>query len=252
MSSDRLTSKVYFASDFHLGAGGKEASRSREKVIVAWLESISADARTLYLVGDVFDYWFEYQWSIPKGYVRLLGMLARMIDAGIAVHFLKGNHDMWVYDYFTDEIGMQVHEEEVLATMGGKRFYIAHGDGLGEGERNYKIVRSVLRNSGMQKLYSRLHPSWGLRLMKVMSARSRSRHGAPKSSVHDLPIAYANQYLKNHEVDYFIMGHRHEPMDYLLANGRSRYLNLGDWLTHCTYAVWDGTDVRLTQFKSQT
>jgi len=213
------------------------------------LEQISENAKSVYLVGDVFDFWFEYKWTIPRGYVRLFGMLARLIDDGIEVHFLKGNHDMWVYNYFTDEIGMTVHDEEVEVIYNDKRFYIAHGDGVGAGEQKYKLVRSLLRNNRMQKAYSRIHPSWGLRLMRKMSARSRSNHEENNGDVHDLPIAFAEEYIKKEPVDYFIMGHRHEVIDHILSNGSSHYINLGDWITAGSYAVWDGEELNLKYFE---
>ena len=244
--NNNSTKKIYFASDFHLGAGD---SRAREVLIVRWLDAIAYDAKAIYLVGDVFDFWFEYKWTIPKGYVRLFGKLASLVDAGIEVHFLKGNHDMWVYNYFTDEIGMIVHDEEVEVSYNSKKFYIAHGDGLGKGEQKYKIVRSVLRNNRLQKAYSRIHPSWGLRLMRKMSARSRNNHTEKNDDVHDLPIAFAENYIKKKDVDYFIMGHRHQPIDHLLSNEHSHYVNLGDWMSSCSYAVWNGNDLALRHFK---
>jgi len=240
-------SKIYFASDFHLGAGSREASLERELRIVSWLNSVAPRAHAIYLVGDVFDFWFEYKWSIPKGYVRLFGTIANLIDNGVEVHFLKGNHDMWVYDYFTEEIGMIVHEEEVIATYGDKKFYIAHGDGLGQGEPTYKLVRKVLRSRRLQKLYARMHPSWGLRLMRKMSAQSRS-HNQSEEKVHAIPIAFAEQYLEQEAIDYFIMGHRHEVINHLLSNGVSRYVNLGDWVSKNTYASWNGKKLKLEQF----
>ncbi|MFT4567344.1 MAG: UDP-2,3-diacylglucosamine hydrolase [Saprospiraceae bacterium] len=240
------TKNIYFASDFHLGAGD---TIKRERLIVRWLEGIAKDAQAIYLVGDVFDFWFEYKWAVPKGYVRLFGMLARLVDAGIEVHFLKGNHDMWVYNYFNDEIGMIVHDDEVEVTYNEKRFYIAHGDGVGAGEQKYKLVRSVLRNNRLQKAYSRIHPSWGLRLMRKMSARSRAKHEQNNGNVHDLPIAFAESYIKKETIDYFIMGHRHEVKDHLLSDGISRYINLGDWISSRTYAVWDSSVLQLEQFK---
>ena len=236
---------IYFASDFHLGAGD---SIQRERLIVRWLEQIAIDAHAIYLVGDVFDFWFEYKWTVPKGYVRLFGMIARLVDAGIEIHFLKGNHDMWVYNYFTDEIGMIVHDEEVEVTYNAKRFYIAHGDGVGDGEQKYKLVRSALRNNRLQKAYSRIHPSWGLRLMRKMSARSRAKHEENNGNVHELPIAFSESYIKKEPIDYFIMGHRHEALDHVLSNGISHYLNLGDWISSRTYAVWNGTTLQLKKF----
>lgn len=246
-SINGVPGKVFFASDFHLGAGD---SKERERKIVAWLDHIAPEAEAIYLVGDVFDYWFEYKWAIPKGYVRLFGTLARIVDSGVRVHFLKGNHDMWVYSYFTEEIGMDVHDEEVIFESGGRRFYVAHGDGIGEGENRYKLVRSLLRNTRMQKSYSRIHPSWGLRLMRKLSARSRNAHEDQEDNVHKIPISFAEGYIKQSTIDFFIMGHRHEVTDHLLSNGISRYINLGDWITGCTYAVWDQCELRIEQFEN--
>lgn len=225
-------------------------TRRREAIIVSWLEEISADARAVFLVGDVFDFWFEYKWTVPKGYVRLLGTLAQMCDQGIEIHFLKGNHDMWVYEYFQEEIGMIVHDSSYEFEDGEKHFFLDHGDGLGKGERKYKMVRSTLRNRFLQQSYARLHPSWGLRLMRKMSAKSRDRHeGEEGEEVHDLPIRFAEEHLLSNETDFFIMGHRHQPIDKLLSNQKSRYINLGDWVTQNTYAKWDGQDLKLESFK---
>jgi len=200
-------------------------TRRREAIIVSWLEEISADARAVFLVGDVFDFWFEYKWTVPKGYVRLLGTLAQMCDQGIEIHFLKGNHDMWVYEYFQEEIGMIVHDSSYEFEDGEKHFFLDHGDGLGKGERKYKMVRSTLRNRFLQQSYARLH------------------------EVHDLPIRFAEEHLLSNETDFFIMGHRHQPIDKLLSNQKSRYINLGDWVTQNTYAKWDGQDLKLESFK---
>ncbi|MEL6122288.1 MAG: UDP-2,3-diacylglucosamine diphosphatase [Bacteroidota bacterium] len=241
---------IYFASDFHLGYDDQVNTRRRERIIVDWLEEIRTSAKAIYLVGDVFDYWFEYKWTIPKGYVRLLGTLAKLVDSGVEIHFLKGNHDMWVYQYFAEEIGMIIHDDTARFEDSGKHFFVDHGDGLGRGERRYKLVRGILRNRFLQRSFARIHPSWGLRLMRKLSAASRARHSAYEKDVHELPIRFANELLGEEQVDFFIMGHRHQAVDRTLANGYSRYINLGDWVTQNTYVRWDGDELELLSYQS--
>lgn len=245
----RPTNHIYFASDFHLGAGDLSDTRRREAVIVSWLRGIQSQASAIYLVGDVFDYWFEYKWTVPKGYVRLFGAIADMVDGGVKVHFLKGNHDMWVYQYFEEEIGMIVHDGSVIFEDQGAHFFVDHGDGLGTGDRSYKAMRAILRNPFLQRSYARIHPSWGLRLMRKMSAKSRERHEEDGEEIHDQPIRFAEEMIKDRHIDYFIMGHRHQAVDKLLSNGKSHYINLGDWVTQNTYSIWDGESLQLKNWK---
>ncbi|NCA21853.1 MAG: UDP-2,3-diacylglucosamine diphosphatase, partial [Crocinitomicaceae bacterium] len=153
---------TYFASDFHLGAPNDEKSRIREKRIVAWLNEIESSAKEIFLVGDVFDFWFEYKHAVPRGFTRLLGKISQLTDKGIPVHFFCGNHDMWMFDYFKNEIGVTIHNDEFRPTINGKKFYIAHGDGLGPGDKGYKFIKKVFRNRLCQWAFARLHPNFGI------------------------------------------------------------------------------------------
>ena len=242
-------SKVYFASDFHLGINGIETSSQREKRIVDWLESIRHDAEAIYLVGDLFDYWFEYSQAIPRGFVRLLGKLADLRDSGIDIYAFTGNHDMWMFGYFEEELGIPVYREPIKRQFNGKNFLIGHGDGLGPGDHGYKFIKKVFASPVSQWLFARIHPNSGIRLMKYFSGQSRDMTSVPDFLGEDREwlVQYAKDVLEKEEIDYFIFGHRHLPLDITLNDRGSRYINLGDWLSYYTYAVFDGDDVQLKQ-----
>ena len=243
--------KTYFASDFHLGLDLDKSSNEREKIIVTWLESIKSDADTLYLVGDIFDHWFEYKKVIPKGYMRFFGKLAELSDNGVKIHFFKGNHDMWVYDYFGQELDIVIHDKEVIHEIDGQRFFITHGDGLGKGDASYKIIKSILRNPVLQWFYSILHPTFGLSLMKIMSGKSRDGHQHANGSKEQFNlITFADKASATIGFNYFICGHIHTPELKTLSDNKTIYCNLGDWMTHFTYAMWDGQTLKLEQFKT--
>ncbi len=247
-----LGKNIYFISDFHLGAPDYERSLEREKKIVRWLDSIRHDVAVLYLMGDVFDYWFEYKHAVPKGYVRLLGKLAELADAGVEMHYFTGNHDMWVFDYLPNEIGLQMHREPIHKTYNGKKFYLGHGDGLGPGDHGYKFIKRVFANPLAQWLFARLHPNLGLHLMKYFSKKSRIATGTADEIFlgedKEWLIIHCKDVLKTEHFDYFIFGHRHLPLD-LHVGENSRYVNLGEWINHHTYAVFDGREVRLKKFE---
>jgi len=241
---------VYFASDFHLGVDFDFSSRQRETMIVAWLKSIRDKATTIYLVGDIFDYWYEYKEVVPKGGIRLLGTLADLVDQGIDIHYFKGNHDMWLFDYFEKEIGLQIHDHYYQAVHSDRLFHITHGDGLGHGDQSYKMIKKVLRNKTAQALFAMLHPSIGLPLMKMMSRRSRSKEQKQGPDLdQNTIIEYADTLSKKSEIDYFIAGHRHHPKLQVLSNNKTLYCNLGDWMTHFTYAQWDGDTLKIEEYK---
>lgn len=246
-----MTKKIYFASDFHLGSPNHAQSRAREDRIVSWLSEIEATCSELFLMGDVFDFWFEYKMVIPKGFIRLQGKLAQMSDSGIKIYFFKGNHDMWVNDYFTKELGMQVISNEMTMTRGGKAFYLHHGDGLGPGDHKYKMLRKVFRNPVCQWLFSLVPPRIGLGIANAWSSKSRS--AAPSEEVYlgqdqEWLAIYAKEQLQQIHYDYFIFGHRHLPLDLQIA-GNSRYVNLGEWLKYQSYAVFDGKELTLNYFQ---
>ena len=245
--------KIYFASDFHLGIPDKEKSLKREKDIVRWLDSIKEDARELYLVGDIFDFWFEYKHVVPKGYVRLLGKLLELKDSGVEIHYFTGNHDLWMFGYLEEELGIPVYHKPITKTIGDKKFFIGHGDGLGPEDKGYKMLKRVFRNPLCQKLFSWLHPDIGIFIANKWSRYSRyTEDQQPEEFLgedEEWLIQYCRRKLKEADYDYFIFGHRHLPIDYKL-NENSRYINLGDWLYFYTYAVFDGGNLELTSFKN--
>jgi UDP-2,3-diacylglucosamine hydrolase len=243
---------IYFASDFHLGVPTTKQSHEREKRICRWLDSIKSDAAEIYLVGDLFDFWYEYKYTIPKGTVRLLGKIAELTDAGIPVHFFVGNHDLWMKDYFIEELHVSVHHNPITKTHNNKQFYIGHGDGLGPGDKWYKVLRKIFASKTCQWLFSRLHPNLGFFIARRSSKRSRIMTGDSDEKFlgadNEWLYLFSKDYLKTNKVDYFIFGHRHLPLD-LDIEGKARYINLGEWIQYNTYAVFDGETLRLESFK---
>ena len=244
--------KIYFLSDFHLGAPDYESSLEREKKIVAFLESIRHEAVAIFIVGDMFDFWFEYKHVTPKGYVRLLGKLAEITDSGIPIHFFVGNHDMWMRGYFEKELNIPVYFESKRFEWNGKKFLIAHGDGLGPGDHGYKRLKKVFRNPMSQFLFGLLHPSWGIGLANFFSRKSRKKTGKSDEVFlgedKEWLIIFSKEVLAKEHIDYFIFGHRHLPMDVKLSD-KSHYINLGDWINYFTYAVFDGQETRLKKLE---
>ena len=242
--------KIYFASDFHLGAPSASKSIEREKLLVAWLDEIKVDAQELFLVGDVFDFWFEYKTAVPKGFVRLLGKLAEISDAGIPIHYFTGNHDMWVFDYLPKEIGVKIYRGNLEREFNTKKFLIGHGDGLGPGDRGYKLIKKVFANPICQWLFARLHPNFGIGLANYWSGKSRL-HTAQSDAIflgedQEWLVMYCKDILREKFYDYFIFGHRHLPLD--LPIDKSRYINLGDWINYNSYAVFDGENLELKYY----
>jgi len=244
--------KIYFISDFHLGAPDKMKSLPREKKVVRWLDMIKKDATELYLLGDVFDFWFEYKHAVPRGYVRLLGKLAELSDAGIKIHYFTGNHDMWVFGYLKEEIGLTIYRQPVERTIGNKKFYIGHGDGLGPGDHGYKFIKKIFANKFCQWLFARLHPNLGIPLALYFSRKSRIATGTTDERFlgedKEWLVIYSKEVLKNKHYDYFIFGHRHLPLD-IQVGPQSRYINLGEWINYQSFAVFDGTELKLEEFK---
>lgn len=244
--------KIYFASDFHLGVPDYERSLVREKKLVAWLESIKHNAAEIFLVGDLFDFWFEYKTAIPKYYTRLLGKLAELRDMGIPITFFTGNHDMWMFGYFEKELGIPVIRQPIERELLGKRFYIAHGDGLGPGDHGYKFIKKIFASKLCQWAFRWLHPDIGIGVANFFSRRSRLATGDADYTFlgedKEWLVIYSREILQQRHYDYFIYGHRHLPMDIELQPG-SRYINLGDWIKHFTYAVFDGEKMELKEFK---
>jgi len=244
--------KLYFASDIHLGAGSYAASRGREDRLVRWLDTIKADAAEVFLMGDVFDFWFEYETVVPKGYIRLLGKLAELTDAGIKLYFFKGNHDMWMFDYFEKELGATIITNELVIERGSKKFFLHHGDGLGPGDNMYKILKKVFRSGFCQWLFARIHPNLGIGIANYWSQNSRISNGKmenPKPDEQEWLVTYCREVLKTTYYDYMIFGHRHLPLDIKL-NESSRYINLGEWINCFSYGEFDGTEMYLRHFES--
>lgn len=245
--------KIYFASDFHLGVPTHDLSLKREKMVCKWLDIIKADAEEIFLVGDIFDFWYEYTHTIPKGHTRLLGKIAELTDSGIKVHFFTGNHDLWMNDYFIKELNVSVFHEPVTREFNGKKFYIGHGDGLGPGDKGYKFLKKVFTSKINQWLFSRIHPNLAFAIARKSSKRSRiiTADSDEKFLGKDNEWLYlfSKEYLKAHPINYFIFGHRHLPLD-MDIDGKARYINLGEWINYKTYAVFDGTDLKLQKFES--
>lgn len=242
---------IYFASDFHLGVPSYEKSRERELKIVRWLDQIRADAKEVFLVGDLFDFWFEYKRAIPKGFVRLQGKIAELTDAGIPVTIFTGNHDMWMFDYLPQELGVELYREPIRREFAGKQFLIGHGDGLGPGDHGYKFIKKVFANRLSQWLFARLHPNLGIGLANFWSGKSRAaNHSVDEKFLgeeNEWLAIYCKEYLKKEHIDFFIFGHRHLPLD-LSVGTKSRYINLGEWINYSTYAVFDGEKLELKEF----
>lgn len=241
--------KIYFASDIHLGLPNYKESLEREKLFVNWLETIKHDAKEIILLGDVFDFWFEYKRAIPKGFTRFLGKLCEITDSGIPVHFFIGNHDMWIFDYLPKETGITLHKKPIVKNYSGKKFYLAHGDGLGPGDNSYKLLKKIFASRFSQWLFARFHPNIGIWIANTWSTHSRySRETTPfEGEEKEWLILYSKKLLKSENYDFMIYGHRHLPMDLKLTD-KCRFINLGDWITHFTYAVFDGKNLELKKF----
>lgn len=248
------TKKIYFASDFHLGAPTRETSLIREKKIVDWLDHVSKDASEIYLVGDIFDFWFEYKRAIPRGFVRIQGKIAELTDKGIKISVFTGNHDMWIFDYLPSELGVELHKEPVVRQYFGKSFYIGHGDGLGPGDKGYKILKKIFANKFCQWCFERLHPNFGIWLAEISSKSSRAKSGEADREFlgeeNEWLVQYCKEVLKENHFDYFIFGHRHLPME-IKVGENSTYINLGEWLNYCTYLEISSESVELKSWNEK-
>ena len=230
--------KVYFASDQHLGAPTAEASLPREKKFVAWLDEVKKDAEVIFLLGDLFDFWFEYKTVVPRGFVRVLGKLAELRDSGIPIYFFVGNHDLWMRDYFEKELNIPVFFKPQEFEINGKQFLIGHGDGLGPGDKGYKRMKKVFTFPFFQWLFRWLHPDWGVKLGQHMSVKNKLISGDEDAKFlgneNEWLYLYCQRKLTQKHYDYFVFGHRHLPLNIEL-NESSRYINLGDWIQYFTY-----------------
>ena len=248
--------KIYFASDFHLGMPDLERSLEREKSIVSWLNAIANDASAIYLLGDVFDFWFEYKTVVPKGFVRFLGAISRLTDAGIPVYLFPGNHDLWVGKYLEAECGVVVVKDAITIKLGNDICYLHHGDGLGPGDVGYKWLKKVFLSKIAQKAFAMIHPGIGVSFAQKLSKKSRLAQN-PKEDNYlgdskEHLTQFCKQYLlncKTQKPKYFIFGHRHLVLDIDLGEG-VRYINLGEWLHGSQYAEYDGFELRLKAWVS--
>lgn len=246
--------KIFFASDFHLGVPTDEISLEREKRIVRWLDSIKSQAHSIYLMGDIFDFWFEYKHAIPKGFIRLQGKLAELTDNGIPVIFFTGNHDMWMFDYFPKELNIPVYKDVLEVNVNGQKIQLGHGDGLGPGDGAYKLLKKyVFNNPFCHWLFAHLHPNLGIGLAHRWSRKSRISNMKKeeekfKGQEYEYLYSYCTEIEKTQHHDFYIFGHRHLPLD-LKVNETSRYINLGEWVHFNTYAEYDGKEVYLKTFE---
>lgn len=245
---------IYFISDAHLGSRVMSDVHEHERKIVRWLESIRVDATAIYLLGDMFDFWFEYKSVVPKGYVRFLGKLAELADSGIEIHFFTGNHDIWTFGYLEKEVGMQVHTSALETTLGSKKFYLAHGDGLDLEDRKFIFVRKIFHSKLAQSLFGYFPPRWGQAFGYKWSENNRLKHlrreNKYKGENNEDLIIFAKKYIEKHNVDFLIFGHRHIVLDLQLKN-KSRAVILGDFMYHFTYGAFDGENFSLNYFEAE-
>jgi len=242
---------IYFASDNHLGAPNPQASKPREQKFVAWLDEIKQDAAAIFLLGDMFDFWFEYKTVVPKGFTRTLGKLAEISDAGIPIYYFVGNHDLWMNGYFEDELNIPVYHKPKEFIFNGKTFLIGHGDGLGPGDKGYKRMKKVFTNPVCKWLFRWLHPDLGVKLAQYLSVENKLISGEDDAKFlgedNEWLVQYCKRKLNQQHRDYFVFGHRHLPLDIDLGNN-SKYINLGDWIKYYTYGVFDGETLQLKNY----
>jgi len=243
--------KIFFLSDFHLGAPNAEKSLEREKRVVHFLNNIKHEAKEIFVLGDLFDFWYEYKRVVPRGFVRILGKLAELTDMGIRIHFFVGNHDMWMKDYFQKELNIPVYFEPREFEYDGKKFLIGHGDGLGPGDKGYKFIKKIFRNPVCQWLFGILPPAIGMGLADYFSRKSRAQTGISDEKFlgeeNEWLVIYAKEILQKKHYDYFVFGHRHLPLNIRLSNN-SRYVNLGDWIKYNSYALFENGELSLRYY----
>lgn len=245
---------TYFISDLHLGATYLSDSHAYERRVVRWLESIKDNAKALYMLGDILDYWYEYRTVIPRGYIRFFGELARLADAGVEIYWFIGNHDIWLFDYLRDEIGLTVIDGYLVKEIAGKVFFMSHGDGLGKLKPSFRFIRSLFRNRICQKLYSGIHPRWTIPFALNWSTHSRNfNEEIPQFEGPDKEplIKFSQDYLTTHpEINYFVYGHKHVLVDFHISD-TSEVVILGDWIHHFSYGMFDGNEFKLLTFHEE-
>ena len=236
---------VYFLCDAHLGSWAMQHRRTQERRLVRFLDSIKEKASAVYLLGDMFDFWYEYKFVVPKGYTRFLGKISELTDMGVEVHYFTGNHDIWTYGYLEQECGVILHRSPITVELGDKVFFMGHGDGLGDPDKKFKFIRWVFHNHTCKRLFSAIHPRWGMWLGLNWAKHSRLKRTDGKEPPYmgedkEFLVRYAKEYQQAHpDIDYYLFGHRHIELDLMLSK-KTRMLILGDWLWQFTYAVFDG------------
>lgn len=247
-----VRNNTYFISDIHLGASYISDPRAHERRVVEFLEHIAPDCKRLFLLGDILDYWWEYRTVVPRGFTRFFGALARLADSGVEIVWFKGNHDIWIFDYLPQEIGLTIHDGIMVTELDGRRFLMEHGDGVGCLPWSFRKLRALFRNRMAQKLYAAIHPRWTIGFAHSWSSHSRKKGGyTPAERAGDNLISFAEDYNADpsHEkVDFFIFGHCHTLLDTRLPDG-AKVIILGDWISRFSYAVWDGKSIRTCIFK---
>ncbi len=247
--------KVYFASDFHLGLSSisKEDEIQREKKIIRWLDLIQKDAQAIFLVGDIFDFWHEYSQAVPKGFIRFLGKIASLQDHGISVYFFTGNHDLWMYDYFQEELGVKVYTKSIKLKINQTTLLVGHGDGLGPGDRFYKVLKLIFTNKIAQWLFKWVHPDIGIRLAKSWSKSSRLKNSDGEDKFlgdKEYLIQHCKKVENETHHDFYIFGHRHLPLE-IDINSTSKYYNLGEWVNQFTYGAFAEGQFSLNTFEKK-
>lgn len=243
--------KIYFISDIHLGLPNFEKSLEREKLLVKFLDEIKNDSQKIFFVGDIFDFWWEYNSVVPRGYVRFLGKIAELADSGIEMHFFTGNHDLWMKNYFAKEMNVIIHHKEQKINLGNKSFFIAHGDGLGQGDKSYKMLKKIFSNKFLQYCFSLLHPDLAFFIARKwsQSRRKKEKFYDFKGIENEIILKFAREHEKYNHFDYYIFGHRHFPLKYPLSP-ESTFINLGDWIVNFTFAVFSNNKIEIKTFKN--
>ncbi|MBD5334140.1 MAG: UDP-2,3-diacylglucosamine diphosphatase [Bacteroides sp.] len=247
-----VRNNTYFISDLHLGASYIADPRAHERRVVEFLDHIAPDCKRLFLLGDILDYWWEYRSVVPRGFTRFFGALARLADSGVEIVWFKGNHDIWIFDYLPQEIGLTVHDGIMVTELDGHRFLMEHGDGVGRLPWSFRKLRGLFRNRVAQKLYAAIHPRWTIGFAHSWSSHSRKQGGyTPSERAGDNLVNFARTYNADHadeKIDFFIFGHCHTILDSTLPDG-SKIIILGDWISRFSYAVWDGKDITMKRFE---
>ena len=244
---------VYFLSDAHLGSLAIDHSRMHERRLVRFLDSIKNKAAAIYLLGDMFDFWYEFKYVVPRGYTRFLGKLSELSDMGVEIHYFTGNHDIWAFDYLEKECGVILHKQPLTTEIYGKIFLLAHGDGLGDPDKKFKFLRALFHSKVCQFLFSSIQPRWSMWLGLTWAKHSRMKRNNNEEPPYmgenrEHLVLYTKEYIKTHpDVDYFIYGHRHIEIDLQLSR-KSRMIVLGDWITQFSYVVYDGEHMFMSEY----